>query len=75
MRSFRALRLLQELSRGVTPAGRGAVISQGLSFRAGWRVVELAEQDVLDTVLSELQATLESVPSGPTTVDSYPSLF
>ena len=62
MRSFRALRLLQELSRGVTPAGSGTAVSHGLSFREVCRVVELAEQDVLDTVINELQATLESVP-------------
>lgn len=44
------------------PAGSGTAVSHGLSFREVCRVVELAEQDVLDTVISELQATLESVP-------------
>ena len=62
MRSFRALRLLQELSRSVMSAGGGVTISLGLSFREVCLVVELAEQDVLDIVISELQATLESVP-------------
>lgn len=39
-------------------------MSHGLSFREVCRVVELAEQDVLNTVINELQATLASVPSG-----------
>lgn len=46
----------------MTPAGSGAAVPHGLSFREVCRVVELAEQDVLDTVITELQATLESVP-------------
>ena len=58
------MRLLQELSRGVTPAGSGVAMSHGLSFREVCLVVELAEQDVIDTAIEELQATLESVPSG-----------
>lgn len=58
------MRLLQELSSEVTPAGSEVTISHGLSFREVCLIVELAEQDVLDTVISELQATLESVPSG-----------
>lgn len=64
MRSFRALRLLQELSRGVTPAGSGTAVSHGLSFREVCRVVELAEQDILDIAVREFQALLQSVPSG-----------
>lgn len=48
----------------MTPAGSGVATSHGLSFREVCLVVELAEQDVLDTAISELQATLESVPSG-----------
>lgn len=44
------------------PAGSGVTVSHGLSFREVCLVVELAEQDVLDTVINELQATLESVP-------------
>lgn len=44
------------------PAGSGTAMSNGLSFREVCRVVELAEQDVIDTAIREFQATLESVP-------------
>ena len=38
MRSFRALRLLQELSYGMPAAGSGTTVSHGLAFREVCRV-------------------------------------
>lgn len=48
----------------MTPAGSGTAVSHGLSFREVCRVVELAEQDIAAITIRELQAALESVPSG-----------